>query len=158
MALVDTLDYIPADHPGRQELITIFQKTCEGVVKVQDAKTGLWWQVLDQGGRQGNYLEATAACMFVYSMAKGVNRGYLSGQFLAPTLHGYQGIIEKQIRQERNGSLSLTSCCQVAGLGYGRDGSYAYYIREPIVDNDLKGVGPFILAGIEVQKLIHSIQ
>ena len=156
MALVDTLDYIPADHPGRKELITIFQKTCDGVVKVQDAETGLWWQVLDQGGRQGNYLEATAACMFVYSMAKGINRGYLSGNFLAPTLHGYKGIIERQIRKEMNGSLSLTSCCQVAGLGYGRDGSYSYYIREPIVDNDLKGVGPFILSGIEVQKLISS--
>ena len=154
MALVDTLDYIPDDHPGRQELIAIFQKTCEGVVKVQDPESGLWWQVLDQGGRPGNYREATAACMFVYSMAKGINRGYLSNRFLAPTRRGYQGIIEKQIRQEKNGSFSLTSCCQVAGLGYGRDGSYAYYIREPIVDNDLKGVGPFILAGIEMQKLL----
>jgi unsaturated rhamnogalacturonyl hydrolase len=92
--------------------------------------------------------------MFVYSMAKGINRGYLSNRFLAPTRRGYQGVIEKQIRQEKNGSFSLTSCCQVAGLGYGRDGSYAYYIREPIVDNDLKGVGPFILAGIEMQKLL----
>ena len=154
MALVDTLDYIPDDHPGRQELIAIFQKTCEGVVKVQDPESGLWWQVLDQGGRPGNYREATAACMFVYSMAKGINRGYLSNRFLAPTRRGYQGIIKKQIRQEKDGSVSLTSCCQVAGLGYGRDGSYAYYIREPIVDNDLKGVGPFILAGIEMQKLL----
>jgi unsaturated rhamnogalacturonyl hydrolase len=154
MALVDTLDSIPTEHPGRQELITIFQKTCEGIVKVQDAETGLWWQVLDQGGRPGNYREATAACMFVYSMAKGVNRGYLPENFAAPALKGYQGIIAKQIRQEKQGGLSLTSCCQVAGLGYGRDGSYAYYLREPVVDNDLKGVGPFILAGIEVQKLL----
>lgn len=158
MALVDTLDYIPAGHSGRQELITIFQKTCEGIVKAQDSETGLWWQVLDQGDRQGNYFEATASCMFVYSMAKGINRGYLPGKFLAPTLRGYQGVIEKQIRRELDGRLSLTSCCQVAGLGYGRDGSYAYYIQEPIVDNDLKGVGPFILAGIEVQKLSHPVQ
>jgi len=154
MALVDVLDFIPSDHPGRPEIIRILNKVCDGVVHHQDADSGLWWQVLDQGGREGNYLEATASSMFVYSMFKGMNRGYLSKQYREPAIKGYTAIIDDLIRRDADGGVSLISCCSVAGLGYGRDGSYAYYLREPIVDNDLKGVGPFILAGIELQQLL----
>ena len=78
MAQVDALDFLPKDHPGRQEIIALIKKTSDGIVKHQDPASGLWWQVLDQGGREGNYLEATASAMFVYSMAKAVNHGYLS--------------------------------------------------------------------------------
>jgi unsaturated rhamnogalacturonyl hydrolase len=148
------LDFLPNDHPARPDIIATLNKVSEGIVRHQDPDTGLWWQVLDQGGREGNYLEATASSMFVYSMAKGVNRGYLSSKYVATALQGYEGIIAKFIREDPDGGISLTQCCSVAGLGYGRDGSYAYYLREPIVDNDLKGVGPFILAGIELQTLL----
>jgi unsaturated rhamnogalacturonyl hydrolase len=92
--------------------------------------------------------------MFVYAMAKGVNHGYLSRDYVPAILKGYNGIVEKLIRTDVKGNVSLTRCCSVAGLGYGRDGSYEYYIKEPVVDNDLKGVGPFILAGIELQDLL----
>jgi unsaturated rhamnogalacturonyl hydrolase len=152
MAVVDTLDFIPADHPARPEIIATLKKVCDGIVKWQDPTTGLWWQVLDQGGREGNYLEATASAMFVYTMAKSVNRGYLSQDLLPAINKGYSGIVTRLIKREGD-RITLTQCCSVAGLGYGRDGSYAYYLREPIVDNDLKGVGPFILAGIELQRL-----
>lgn len=154
MAQVDVLDYLPAKHPGRAEIIKLIQKTASGVRKHQDAESGLWWQVLDQGGRKGNYLEATASAMFVYSMAKAVNNGHLSRDYVPAIINGYSGIIGRLVRKDGSGGISLTQCCSVAGLGYGRDGSYEYYLREPIVDNDLKGVGPFILAGIEVQKLL----
>ena len=154
MALVDVLDYFPTNHPARPQIIATLKKLCEGVVKWQDPATGLWWQVVDQGGRQGNYLEATASSMFVYTMAKAVNHGYISRDFVPATVKGYQGIIEKLIKVDENGKVSLTQCCSVAGLGYGRDGSYAYYLKEPIVENDLKGVGPFILAGIQLQQLL----
>ncbi len=153
MALVDVLDYFPKDHPARPEIITTFQKLCDGVVKHQDPKSGLWWQVVDKGDQPGNYLEATASSMFVYAMAKGVNHGYLSRDYVPAILKGYNGIINKLIKTNAEGSVSLTQCCSVAGLSAGRDGSFTYYIKEPIVDNDLKGVSPFILAGIEVQQL-----
>jgi unsaturated rhamnogalacturonyl hydrolase len=152
MALVDVLDYFPADHPARPEIIATLQKLCDGIVKYQEVESGLWYQVVDQGGRQGNYLEATASCMFVYTLAKGVNRGYLSRDYLPVIINGYTGITTKLIRRDGD-KITLTHCCSVAGLGYGRDGSYNYYLREPVVDNDLKGVGPFILAGIELQRL-----
>jgi unsaturated rhamnogalacturonyl hydrolase len=153
MALVDTLDFIPAHHPSRPEIIATLRKVCDGIVRWQDPATGLWWQVLDQGGRAGNYLEATASAMFVYTMAKGVNRGYLPPEYRPAILKGYSGIIQKLIKTDGE-KVSLTQCCSVAGLGYGRDGSYQYYLREPIVENDLKGVGPFILAGIELHRLL----
>jgi len=156
MALVDVLDYFPKDHPARSEIIAILKKLCDGVVKYQDPAGGLWWQVVNKGGEPGNYLEATASSMFVYAMAKGVNHGYLSHDYVPTITKGYNGIIDKLIKTNPNGSVSLTQCCSVAGLGAGRDGSYAYYIKEPVVDNDLKGVGPFILAGLEMQQLLGN--
>jgi unsaturated rhamnogalacturonyl hydrolase len=158
MALVDTLDYFPTNHPARPQIIAAFQKLCAGVVKYQDAKTGLWWQVMDQGDRKGNYLEATASAMFVYALAKGVNQGYLPRDYALAIDKGYAGIVDHLIKDNGNGRWSLTQCCQVAGLGglsngKVRDGSFDYYVGEPIVTNDLKGIGPFILAGIELQQL-----
>ncbi len=154
MAQVDVLDFLPKDHPGRAQLIALVKKTSAGIIKHQDPASGLWWQVLDQGGKEGNYLEATASAMFVYSMAKAVNHGYLTQDDVPAILKGYNGIIKELVKTNANGQISLTRCCSVAGLGAGRDGSYAYYLREPIVDNDLKGVGPLILAGIEMQTLL----
>ncbi len=162
MALVDVLDYFPTNHPARPQIIATLQKLFAGVLKYQDAKTGLWWQVLDQGDRQGNYLEATASAMFVYALAKGVNRGYLSRVYVPAIEKGYAGIIQNLIQPEGEKSWSLTHCCSVAGLGGSpsggklRDGSFDYYCGEPVVKNDLKGIGPFILAGIEMQQLTRT--
>jgi unsaturated rhamnogalacturonyl hydrolase len=155
MGCVDTLDYLPADHPARAQMVAELKKTADGIVKWQDADSGLWWQVMDQGKREGNYLEATASAMFVYALAKGVNEGYLSKDYVPAVVRGYNGILTKLIKEE-GGKVSITHCCAVAGLGYynrPRDGSFGYYVSEPVVENDLKAVGPFILAGIEVQKL-----
>jgi unsaturated rhamnogalacturonyl hydrolase len=162
MALVDVLDFFPTNHPARGQIIATFQKLCKGVVKFQDAKTGLWWQVMDPGDRKGNYLEATASSMFVYALAKGVNRGYLPRDYVPAIVKGFGGIVKNLIQDDGDGKWSLTQCCQVAGLGGSpsngkmRDGSFDYYVGEPVVKNDLKGIGPFILAGIEVQELTRT--
>lgn len=164
MALVDSLDFIPPTHPEVEHLNDILRRVADGMVKWQDPATGLWWQVTDQGARAGNYLEATASSMFVYTLAKGINRGYLSREkYLPVVLQGYAGLIRDFIRPEGDtGRISLTRCCEVAGLGYtnaqgrARDGSFAYYVSEPIIANDLKGVGPFILAGIELEQLLGA--
>ena len=160
MALVDVLDYFPTNHPARAQIVATLQKLAVGVVKYQDPKTGLWWQVMDEGNRPGNYLEATASAMFVYALAKGVERGYLPPEDTAAAENGYAGIIQNLVVKE-GGTWSLTNCCAVAGLGGSpsngrvRDGSFDYYVHEPIIKNDLKGVGPFILAGIEMERLGH---
>ncbi len=154
MALVDVLDYLPADHPARPELIALLQKLCAGVARHQDADSGLWYQVTDQGARPGNYLEATGSSMFVYTLAKGVNHGYLPRDYVPVLVKGYAGVIGRLVKVDNKGAATLTQCCSTAGLGYGRDGSFAYYVGEPVVDNDFKGVGPLILAGLELQKLL----
>jgi unsaturated rhamnogalacturonyl hydrolase len=162
MALVDSLDFFPPTHPDVEHINEVLRKVADGIVKWQDPKTGLWWQVMDQGNREGNYLEATASSMFTYILAKGINRGYLPrDKYLPALLKGYEGIIRDFIRKENDDKISLTRCCEVAGLdftskGRPRDGSFEYYVSENIIDNDLKGVGPFILAGIELEKLLSQ--
>ena len=163
MALVDSLDFFSPTHPEVEEINAVLRRVADGIVRWQDPGTGLWWQVTDQGDREGNYREATASSMFVYALAKGINRGYLPRDtYLEAARKGYEGIIRDLIRKDAGDLISLTQCCEVAGLGYTnsagrvRDGSFEYYISEPIIDNDLKGTGPFILAGIEMQQLLTS--
>ena len=153
LALVDVLDYLPAEHPGRAGLIAILQRLADGVAKVQDDSTGVWWQVLDQRERAGNYLEASASCMFVYALAKGSRLGYLDETYKSVAAKGYQGILKEFISENADGTIDLNQICKSAGLGYGRDGSYEYYVyQEPRVANDGKGAGPFILASLEMEQ------
>ena len=153
MALVDVLDYLPKDYQKRETLIKYLNDYSEAIVKYQD-KTGLWYQVLDQGNRQGNYLEATGTAMYVYTLAKGVNKGYLPKKFKTDAEKGFDGILKELIKVDENGVLNLEKCCSVAGLGGNpyRDGTYEYYINEPIRANDPKGTGPFIMAALELNK------
>jgi unsaturated rhamnogalacturonyl hydrolase len=164
MALVDDLGFLPADHPGMPKVIEILSRVADGIARYQDPQTGLWYQVIDQGDREGNYLEATASSMFVYSLAKAIHHGWLPKErYLPVVLKGYEGITGKLIRTDAAGAIHLTQCCEVAGLGgmnlkgtMPRDGSYEYYLSEPIIENDHKGVGPFILAGIELTAVLSE--
>ncbi len=158
MGLVDVLDFLPADHPERQSIIAILRRLASAILKVQDTKTGLWYQVLDQGERQGNYLESSASSMFVYALTKGVRNGYLEPSFLKAATNGYDGIIRHFIGTDTDGLTDIHQGCAVAGLGGDpyRDGSYEYYVHEKIRTNDPKAVGPFIMAGIEFEKLRKS--
>jgi len=154
MAMVDVLDYLPKDHPGRARLISYIKSYTDAIIKVQDKNNGLWYQVLNKAGEKGNYTEATASSMFVYTIIKSVNNGYLPKSYKTYAKKGYDGIIKNLITVDENGVVNLNKCCAVAGLGgkpY-RDGSYEYYINEEIRSNDAKGTGPFILASLEFEK------
>lgn len=160
MGIVDVLDFLPNDHPQREKIIMIFRDMSAAIVKYQDQKTGLWYQVMDQGQREGNFLEASASAMFVYALAKAIRHGYLGAEYLPAVKKGYEGMIKYLIKENADGSIDLTQVCQVAGLGgkpY-RDGSYAYYVSTPIVSNDLKGVGAFIMASVEMESMDHAAQ
>ena len=152
MALVDVLDFFPEDHPLRGQLIGILQGLIQAIVRFQDPKTGLWYQLLDQGAGKGNYLEASASCMFVYAIARSVKENYVDHKYLAAAQRGYEGILRDLVEFDRDGLVNLKQVCQVAGLGGkgNRDGSFAYYASEPVVTNDFKGIGAFILASIEM--------
>lgn len=154
MAMVDVLDFLPKNHPGRQKIIAYIKSYTDAIIKVQDNETGLWYQVLDKGGEKGNYTEASASSMFVYTMIKAVNKGYLPKSYKAVAQKGYDGILKNLISVDENGIVNLNRCCAVAGLGgkpY-RSGTYEYYVNEQIRSNDPKGTGPFILASLEFEK------
>lgn len=153
MALVDALDYIPADHSGRDEMIGYIKGLAETLPKYQDAD-GLWYQVIDQPTREGNFPEASVTTQCMYAYAKAVNHGYIDAKWRAVAEKAFDGLKRKLIVENDDGTLTLTRCCQVGGLGGNpyRDGSFEYYIGEKMRDNDAKATGPFIMGCLELGK------
>jgi unsaturated rhamnogalacturonyl hydrolase len=154
MALVDVLGYFPTDHPQRGELISILQQLCATLLTFRDERTSLWYQVVDQGEREGNCLESSASCMFAYAFAKGANKGYLDRKFFEAAGQTFKGLVEREVTIDGNGFVDLHGTCRGAGLGGSpyRDGSFEYYVSEPQRTNDMKGIAPFLLAAIELEK------
>ena len=153
MALVDTLDYFPKDHPQRGELIAILNRLAKTVANYQDAPSGLWYDVVDKGTAKGNYLESSAGAMFVYALAKGVRNGYLANSYQAVAQKAYRGLVDLFIKADANGQTNFEGTVSVSGLGGNpyRDGSYDYYLSEKVVTNDPKGIGAFLLASNEME-------
>jgi unsaturated rhamnogalacturonyl hydrolase len=148
MALIDTLDYLPADHSCAAKLAAMFRDLIGAVVAGQDA-SGLWFQVMDCPDKAGNYLEESASAMFAYALFKGMRTGLLDrGGFQGAADRALGVIASRFLSEDDSGKLHVNGICKVAGLGgepY-RDGSFAYYIGEPVVSDDYKGTGAFILA------------
>jgi unsaturated rhamnogalacturonyl hydrolase len=156
MALVDVLDYLPSAYSKRSDLIAILKRLLTALVRHQDPVSGCWYQVVDQGGKSGNYLESSASCMFVYSMLKAIRLGYVDQSFLTAGRKGYNGILSKFIT-DKNGNVTISRVCQSAGLSDTRNGTFAYYVGEPIVSNDGKALGPFMLASLEYENFPTGI-
>jgi unsaturated rhamnogalacturonyl hydrolase len=154
MGLVDALEWFPKNNKKRSYLIGILNRFAVAVTRYQDAKSGLWWDIMDLPGKEKNYLEASASSMFVYALAKGVRLGYLPKKYLTAAQKGYEGIIKEFIKTE-NGQVNLHGTVSVSGLGGNpyRDGSYEYYMSEKVVVNDPKGVGAFLQASNEMEML-----
>jgi len=162
MAMTECLDAMPEDYARRGEVIELLNKAMASVVKYQDKKTGVWYDVMDVKDPR-NYLESTASSMFAYVLLKGYRKGYLAEQYRDAGIKAYKGILKEFIQVNPDKTISLTKCCSVSGLGpgdgpyvkkpnYKRDGSFEYYMSEPIRDNDPKGVGPFIWASLEMEQ------
>ena len=121
----------------------------------QDQESGMWYQVVNRGGIAPNYLETSGSAIFAYAIMKSVRLGFLDETYFAYGKKAFDGICEKYL-SEKNGELQLDGICLVAGLGNRemREGTFDYYMREPIVKNEAKGVAPLILAYIEI--LFHA--
>ena len=152
VALADLTEILP-DGDDRNRIATLLSELVEGIASYADAATGMYWQVPDQGEREGNYLETSGSSMIAYAMLKGARLGVLDGKYAELGKKTFTGIAEKYLSFSE-GNLNLGGICLVAGLGPAdnlrRDGTYEYYISEPIVENDAKGVAPFLLAYTEV--------
>ena len=181
MALIEVLDALPEDYARRSEVIDLLVKDFDAILKWQDKKSGVWYQVMDSPGREGNYLESTCSAMFTFALLKAHRKGYVGEKYRDAGIKAYKGMIEKFIKVNADKTISLTNCCSVAGLGPAatpevesamkmvnpkgsvkenkcRDGSYDYYLSEPIRDNDAKGVGPFIWASLEMEMMGYTTE
>ena len=157
VGLADVYSYIEEDYVEDRIVIKdIFAQAVEGIMRYQDEKTKMFYQVPNFPGRDGNYIETSGSVMVSYALLKGARLGMLSSDYAQKGAEIFNGIVENKMSAE-NGDLNLKDICLVAGLGpennTRRDGSYEYYISEPIVENDAKGVGPFIMAYTEMKKL-----
>jgi unsaturated rhamnogalacturonyl hydrolase len=153
MAIVDVLDFLPRAHPSRSDMINILIRLAQALTRTQDPASGLWFQVLDLPERPGNYREASVSAMLAYGFAKAVRKSYLVPEYLSAAQRAYRGLLANMIRVNGRGALTLEGICVVSGLGGDpyRDGSFEYYVGEPTAPNDFKGVGPFILASLEME-------
>ena len=157
VGLVDVLDFMDEQLYDEYHTIKeIFKKTIDGILEYQDKDSKMFWQVPNFPHKEGNYLETSGSSMIAYAILKGVRLEVLPERYRQIGIDIFNGICNKYL-SEKNGDLNLGGICLVAGLGPenkpNRDGSYEYYISEPVVENDAKGVGPLIMAYTEMKKL-----
>ena len=159
MACVDVLDFIPEHEAGRESVIEILNKLAAQIKRTQDPATGVWYQVIDRSGDEGNYLESSCSTMFVYTLLKALRKGYICPSYMEVAKKGYEGLLTQFIEVDDKGVVSITKGCAVAGLGgkpVYRTGDYNYYITEKIRSNDAKAVGPFNMASLEWERLFQK--
>ena len=152
VAMADIIEF--ADSETKNEISLILAELMAGILKYRDPESGMYYQVVNMPGREGNYLETSGSSMIAYAMMKGARLGALDKSYSEIGKATFDGICEKYLGFDSEGKLNLGGICLVAGLGpennRRRDGSYEYYISEPIVENDAKGVAPFILCYTEI--------
>lgn len=161
LAVVDTLEIIPNDTQDRDLLVQILNRTLKALVNYQDPKSGVWYQVTDKASKKGNYLEASCSSMFVCAIARGIRLGVLDREEWEEQLvKSHQGLLDEFVLLTKEGWINLNKNCQVAGLGGEdqRDGTYTYYISEPVICNDQKGLGAFLQALAEVEEVMNKEQ
>ena len=152
MALVDTMEVMPEEMAEEKaRLGAVYKELIDAMLPYQDQESGMWYQVVNRGRIQPNYLETSGSAIFAYAIMKSVRLGYLDERYFAFGRKAFDGICEKYLSEE-NGELQLGGICLVAGLGNKemREGTFDYYMREPVVKNEAKGVAPLILAYIEI--------
>lgn len=164
MALVDVIEIIGEKHPEfRHELTVQLQAILDSLLAYQEPQTKLFYQVTTQGDKEGNYLETSGSCAIAYSLMKGARLNALAERYYDEGSAILQGVIAHKLVVE-DGEFTLKDICLVAGLGgmagkgayKRRDGSFEYYVSEPKVDNDAKGIGPLVYAYSESLRHIKA--
>lgn len=179
MAIMETMDNITAvdaNYAKLNDMKVLFKRVMDAVIRYRDETSGVWYCVLDVGDntaadspynqknypvdkkpKRNNYLEATCSSMFAYCLLHGVAKGYLDNSYLETAKDAYKKVVNKFITTSGD-EIHLNSCMQVGGLDSSRDGSFAYYMSEPVIQDDSKGVGPFIWASLEAEKIGYNME
>lgn len=150
VAIMDILDYIPESHPRRFEFISAGIDIINALLRFQDEESGLWFQVVDKGDQKGNWLETSCSCLYTYAIAKAVKKGFLHKSYIRHISRAYEGVI-KTLKFEGD-DLIISNICIGTGLG-----NYQFYIDRPTVQNDLHGMGAFLLMCSEYQELLNVL-
>ena len=156
MALIDCIELLDMQlYEHWRALADLFTEATEGILRWQDPESLLFYQVIDRADVDGNYLETSGSSMVIYSLLKGVRLRVLDEEkYLAAAKSAFENLTETKLRVDPEGRWHLHDICEVAGLGPGnkRDGSVAYYLSEPVVADDAKGVGPYWMALSEYRR------
>jgi unsaturated rhamnogalacturonyl hydrolase len=158
MALVDTLPYVPEHDPHHAVLLAMLRRAATAVERARDPQSGLWYQILNKPGEKQNYIESSSVLMFTYAFAKGARLGYLPRPYAIAAARAWKAAQFRFIRSTAPGEVKITGTVTHIALGTSPadDGSDDYYLHAPVVDDDPKGIGAFLLAGSEMELLWHS--
>ena len=156
VALADLCEILPRkDSAGLQP---VFSRLMEDLLPFADPETGMYYQVVDRPDVAGNYLETSGSSMIAYAMLKGARLGILAPSFRDQGKKTFEGILRTSLSFSGE-ELNLDHICLVAGLGpennRRRDGTVAYYLSEPVVQNDAKGVAPLVMCYTEIRRLLN---
>ncbi len=153
MALIDCLDYLPADHAARNDVINIFKEVSAGVLKVQNRDNHLWYQVLNKANEPGNWVETSCSAMFAYAFAKGNRLGYLDESYQQAAQRAYNALLKEYVYADDAGNLHLDQTVKIGTLNPKTSkGDYAYYITTERRVNDYKGLAALLSASMELKR------
>ncbi len=162
MALIDSLEQLsPKLYSEYACLRRIFTNLAAALAQQLDPETGLLYQLPQLADYPGNYLETSASAALAYVFYKGRRMGLLPARYARMAERCYRSILDTKLRREDDGAYHLHDICLVAGLGGDsgkgsykrRDGSPEYYLSEPRVPDDAKGVAAFLFASAERARL-----
>lgn len=156
MALLDTYDKADENESEvRDFLKKALCELVEAMIRYQDEESGMWYQVVNFGGMDKNYLETSGSSIMAYAILKGVRLGVLPEEYRKYGEKAFDGVTKEKLNVDENGELHMDGICLVAGLGGDsrRPGTYDYYMSEPVVKDDAKGVGPYLLAYTEIRRI-----
>lgn len=146
VAILDILEFTTKNHPRYQEMITLERQVLQGVLKVQDKASGMWYQVINKGEQPDNWLETSCTALFAYAIAKAVRMGILDFDCMDCAWRAFEGIISHSLTWEGE-DLLIGGVCVGTGVC-----NYAGYIARPTSVNDLHGVGAFLLMCAELAR------
>lgn len=151
MSLADMIEELPKKHPNRRVWKKTLQDMIESICRYQDKETGLWYQIVDKGDRPDNWLESSGSTLYMYAIAKGINKGYLNRAYEPTLFKAYQGLIQHKTETTEDGAFLVKDICVGTSAGF-----YDYYVSRERSTNDLHGAGAFILAMTELEPLFRS--
>jgi unsaturated rhamnogalacturonyl hydrolase len=154
MAMADVMDWLPANHRGRKQVLGIFRSLCQSLLKFQDRETGMWYQIVDKPAAPKNYVETSCSLMYAYAMARGVQRGWLAPEYLEHARRAARGVLNRQVDLLPDNRMDIRGTVQVGSLG-GDGGFYDYYVSVPVVTNDQKSIGAFMYLSMVLSEIAN---